>query len=994
MSTPTGHQPIERQSTTQFSRLSRHQDQLTLIEMSQRLVAACPDMREMARTIAQEILSRHGNSNIEPDSVYWHRFHTALSSGRSFTGWQHVDPSYESMTLPQLVMHRFNPNDQDNADTLQMLGGFYIAGPHAETFDERNEVRMLPAEALNEFWVIDFKSRYHDQLQAYWQDHSDDFRTLSKAVFLGKALEDHTAGWLTKNDLEMLFKAAGVDIAAPLTVQMLQASFISAGEASFHTFDVVGYEASDILRIVHESGRQILYTPGEVQAFHAFETATDLHWWLLSQNNRAERRARFMGHFPLSAHGQANDNAGLLRSLDLLYSTWGTAHPSVINQNTRKLTVDPFTWLRDSTRTRMLADAEISLRSNAELRKQMWLGYLKDFARISGALAAIDWPIALAAVGAGLADMSLNIDQAVNGHTTAERKAGVIGAVSAGVEALFNGLFLLEAGAAEAEEAGSSGEMIDESAAPAEPEPVALIADLSVLEPGPVYPVESARLLAPFETNMILDAWEPIAEEGRMKGIYLAENGETFIEIDEFAYAVRYINEIKSWVIIDPENPYSFYRNMPVRLNAFGEWQPIARPGLQGGGKIFGKLGWGRSATATLQTPEFTSPYEIPEALRPEVKNGALYGGKDVDESYGLPDLNARDPYDQFKRIRRQLCADTQMFYRQPELPPRPQIPAIEPAAPIKTTMKNLFERTQGIVIGESHASIGSKKFLIENMPLLAKLKVKTLYMEHLFSDFHQSDLTTFARTGEMPEELAEYVKDLDKGHHTDPTGRFNFMTLLKAANENHIRIRPIDCMASYRLQGLHERNLRVKVMNFFAKTIIDADQAATGGKKWIALVGNAHANTYADIAGVSELQGAIGLRVEDVALTETIRIDTDPGQEMTDDFGRPQGIVKSDLRLQMPSTSPTPPPTPAAAPADFGQILRRPGMFLVDDRAAHQVIIHRSNDGTLVSTPIKSDGNRIYIERPRWQMISGRRFENINDLTTALVLMGMIRKP
>lgn len=984
MNAPQGYPPTRQNS----------QDTSTLVEMSRRLVEACPDMREMARTIAQEILTKHHHSDIEPDRVYWHRFHTALSSPRSFTGWQHVDPPYESMTLPQLAMHRFNPHDQDNADTLQMLGGFYIAGPHAERYDEDNEVRMLPAEVLNDFWVIDFKTRYHKQLQTYWHHHADAFRTLSKAVFLGKALEDHTAGWLTRNDLEILFQAAGVDVAAPLNLHTLQSEFITTGEVSFRTFDVVGYEASDILRIVHESGRQILYIPGEVQAFHAFDTATDLHWWLLSQNNRPQNRARFMSHFPLSARGEADDNAGLLRALDLLYSTWGTAHPGVINQKTRTLTGDPFTWLRDSTRTRMQADAEISLRSNAELRKQMWLGYLKDFTRISGALAALDWPIALAAVGAGLADMSLNIDQAVNGHTTAERKAGVIGAVSAGVEALFNGLFLLEAGADEgldAQEAGSTGETIDENVTPADPEPEAPVGDLSVLAPGPVYPVESATLLAPFETNMILDAWEPIAEEGRMKGIYLTERGETFIEIDEFAYAVRYVNELKSWVIIDPQNPFSFYRNMPVRLNAFGEWRPVTRPGLQGGGKIFGRLRWGRSGTVAPETPSFSSPYEIPEALRPKVKYGALFAGKDVDEAYGVPDLNARDPYDQFKRIRRQLCADTQMFYRQPELPPRPHIPAIEDAEPIKTTMKNLLARTQGIVIGESHASIGSKKFLIEHMPLLAKLKVKTLYMEHLLSDFHQADLATFARTGEMPQELADYVRDLDKGHRTDPSGQFNFMTLLKAANKHHIRIRPIDCMASYRLQGLYDPNLRVKVMNFFAKTVIDAEQAATGGKKWIALVGNAHANTYADIAGVSELEGAIGVRVEDVALTETTRIEPDPGQEMNDNLGRPQGVIKSDLRLSMPTRSPAAPP--AATPEDFEQTLRRPGMFLVDDRGMTPAIIHRSNDGTLVTTPIKSDGNRIYIERPRWSVISGRRFEDINDLTSALVLMGMTRQ-
>src|SRR5690606_22693335 len=98
-----------------------------------------------------------------------------------------------------------------------------------------------------------------------------------------------------------------------------------------------------ILRIVSQSGRQILYTPGEIQSFHAFDTPEDLHWWLLIQNKTAEERIRFMGHFPLSSHAQTGDNIGLRHSLDLLYSTWGASQPGVINQASRTLTVDPFT---------------------------------------------------------------------------------------------------------------------------------------------------------------------------------------------------------------------------------------------------------------------------------------------------------------------------------------------------------------------------------------------------------------------------------------------------------------------------------------------------------------------------------------------------------------------------------------------------------------------------------------------------------------------------
>jgi hypothetical protein len=52
--------------------------------------------------------------------------------------------------------------------------------------------------------------------------------------------------------------------------------------------------------------------------------------------------------------------------------------------------------------------------------------------------------------------------------------------------------------------------------------------------------------------------------------------------------------------------------------------------------------------------------------------------------------------------------------------------------------------------------------------------------------------------------------------------------------------------------------------------------------------------------------------------------------------------------------------------------------------------LVHRSNEGLAVRTEIKREGKRVYIDRPKWQRVSGRRFETLADLTTALELMGM----
>ena len=56
---------------------------------------------------------------------------------------------------------------------------------------------------------------------------------------------------------------------------------------------------------------------------------------------------------------------------------------------------------------------------------------------------------------------------------------------------------------------------------------------------------------------------------------------------------------------------------------------------------------------------------------------------------------------------------------------------------------------------------------------------------------------------GRCRENLESYLKDLDRGHGTDPSGQFTFLEVVKAARKSHIRIQAIDCMASYRSTGM-----------------------------------------------------------------------------------------------------------------------------------------------------------------------------------------------
>jgi len=984
------------------------------------LVQACPDMYEMATAFAKRILTEHRITDLEPDQVYWHRFHGSQSNSQTFTGWEHLEHPHDSMTLTQLVIQRFTVHDQDNMDMLDNDCGFYTAGPEVGTYDQTNEVRLFGSQVLKAFWAYNFIDHYKEKVGAFWGTQSTPFRTLAKCTFLAKAMEDREAGRLSDDNFRTVVKAVASNITWPVTRQMLEAQTRPAAGLRVRRLTVGGFIATDILSIVDSQGRQIVYVPGELWGFHVLESVIDLHWWIMSEVQTPSARKRFMSHFQVADHDIMEDtatfkkstemllaaipvadlltrfiheprieNVGLEHVLDLLFNAWKSNDHQLLETQDAWITDDAFTLLRDATHARMISDASFIMSSNGELRKKLWMGYLNAFGRMFGPLAAVGWPVALAVVGAGIANVGLNIDQAINGKTPMERKAGVTGAIFAAIDTLFNATFLKSGGElpdmVEADSALSTEEKISEL----EIERTALpLPEKLPLEP--VNALEQEDFLAPFRTEITEATREGT---GIAKGVIETFSGKKYIYLRWAArngfYQVRYIGQMKCWAIIDPANPWSFYRNVPVRLNEYLEWEPVAAPGLKGGigGKIFGFKGWGQSASPLPPVETPVTPYDVPEALRPAYSNAANGRAsiRDLDEHY-FDDGEYRD----FKALRRRLYDDATAFFLDPPLPARPKIPSFTANVAPKVIIKGLLKDSPGILIGESHSSVASKQFLIENMPILSKQKVRTLYLEHVLTDFHQADLDVFNKTGTMSENLERYLKELDQGQITDPSGQFTFLEVVKTAQKNHIRVQAIDCMASYRSQGITgaKGNFRGRMMNYFARNVINADQAARGAHKWVALVGESHANTFEGVAGLSELEGAIGLRIEEPETGLARGIEPDPGRIA--DKGLLKVPVKNDLRLQLD----TPPSVKQARQMD--RLLTEKGMFTLQSESGTAVLFSRNRDGILLRTPIQQDSGGFFVDRPEWTSVHVRRFATLEELRNALIArrMRMVKLP
>lgn len=863
----------------------------------------CPDIRQMARDTAIALLLRHNLAGLDPDHVYFHRFHSGSSSPRTFSGWQHCGHPYQSLTLAQLVLHRFNVADQDGTDELGTYTGFYSDGPGKDTYDEHNEIPLAPKDVLEYFWDVNLSADYSQRLERFWAHYSDAYRTLAKSTFLSKVLE----ACAEKGDKTLVryLRKVAVALAAettwPPTLQQLQNTVTPAQGVRLCTFDIGGHVASSILRVVMDDGYQLLYLPGEVDTFQLFASNLELRTWVLAQTGTAEKRARLLNHFALSSQDEDDRGVGLGHLLDVMKTQWGSLHYDGLNTLNTTLHTDAFSHLRDAARQRMLDDAHFALRSNADLRKQLWIGYLAAFSKVFGPMAAFDWPVALAVVGAGLAETGLNVDQAINGHTTAERQAGVTGAILAGINTLFNAT-LLRAGGVDA-----AGEMTETTAgdeaatntpenpfASEEFEPITP-AQMQTWVPESFRYEGQARLLESLESNDILRT----APDSEFKGIFV-QDGKQYAMVGEQTYQVRYVGELSTWVIIDPDNPYSFSRNIPIAVDDQGNWQIKPRLGLKGGAPRFLLKIWGRVAPRPGLPALEPSPYEVPQAERE-----ALRAAADGRENFALGDPDSGAPHSRYRQLRDQLALDAHQFYGSFEQPPRPSIPEIPSTASPKEILRSLYEESEGLVIGESHTQESAKQFLMNNMRQLKKLGVDVFYMEHFMTDFQQADLDLFNRTGTMPAELKAYV---EKHDYMATLGMQTPHTLKKVMYEafrQNIRIQGIDCMASYRQAWYVQPSLTIRqeMMNFYAHRIIEADQACRGAGRWVALVGNSHTNNFEGVPGLSELQGAIGLRIEDIEIGQVGSIGADAG--VWDEIEGEALFVRNDLLLKVPISRP-----------------------------------------------------------------------------------------
>lgn len=404
-----------------------------------------------------------------------------------------------------------------------------------------------------------------------------------------------------------------------------------------------------------------------------------------------------------------------------------------------------------------------------------------------------------------------------------------------------------------------------------------------------------------------------------------------------------------------------------------------------------------RSTVESAAPSTVYSPYDVPPEHVVDLVSLRSKTNKGLNSIYLInttPSVNKMR--NSFFMLRLKLLSDAEAFFTTHTAKPRVQIPDIASEASHTVLLQTLYEQSPGVVIGEIHSSVSAKKFLIDNMPYLSENNVKTLYLEHLQTDIHQQLLDDFFKTGHMPQRLDDFLKVQDKGHRIDELSPHTYSNLVRKARKHGIEIRAIDCLASYHIEGMTTTaagNTRHKMMSYFAAQVIEAHQAQVGSHKWIALTGNSHANTFKGVPGLAELEGAIGLRIDDAMPGTGRGAKHDPGIVTYNPMVvYDHSFLKNDLLLdiEIPDTKPY---FTALTPPQLDAKLPQKGMFYLENEPSlGPLIIHRSNNDELMQTPFKTDANgEFFIDRPNWVSIHQKRYTLMNDLLNDLHIMGMV---
>ncbi|HWH87802.1 MAG TPA: membrane-targeted effector domain-containing toxin [Pseudomonas sp.] len=291
-------------------------------------------------------------------------------------------------------------------------------------------------------------------------------------------------------------------------------------------------------------------------------------------------------------------------------------------------------------------------------------------------------------------------------------------------------------------------------------------------------------------------------------------------------------------------------------------------------------------------------------------------------------------------------------------------LPTITADETFDTFLQKIADGRLNLLIGENPSEVSAKALLRQYMKALKDAGYETLYVAQVFTDLHQAELDIFHLTQRMPERLKTHLQKLSASRPSGYVGDNNYLEVCEAAAKYDMRVRAIDCVASYNVKGLLDPELsRKEMFSYFATEAIKADQQLHGPHKWIALIDRTQTNYSLGVPGLGETLSAVSLHVRDSApeLASTIR--QGAWATVIPENAVNARALRSDFTMNVAVAGKK---EIAPTPAVRRSRLTHDGMFFIENEdPGLPRLVHKSRTEGIVVTPIQvNDKGLLFIDR------------------------------
>ncbi|WP_294735031.1 DUF6543 domain-containing protein [uncultured Pseudomonas sp.] len=450
----------KQQADTYYDNLARAMAEKSKFEnIASTTAAALPNARAEAKKSAEAIIFKLTGKTVDADTIYHNRFDTARTSEE--LSHRRIK---SSLRLPDALLKNFSEADWVPG-MLDATSGLYT---DPEGYGEHHKFALAPSEVMKESWKTDLQKIMTPKLDAFWDQHRNDFRSILKGRFIAQARQQLLAyealspaeqakladeHKFTREDYLLVMGAASnvsLNERAPITVAQLQASTSTRGVVRAHPLDINGY-GSDIVRFTAQDdgqylysngrrdGRQVLYVPGGDPDFVRFDSLEKMDQWIVDQARDPKKRKDLASHFSVYDRQDGISYYGVETSLAMLGTNqWDLEEGITIDRANISIHGDVFQHITQVTEKRTSSDADLAIKSNSEVIRDAWLNDITVGTGLLAKLAPAGILVSGVATAAAIAETALGVEKSVSGDTLAERSDGALKAADGALNTLFS----------------------------------------------------------------------------------------------------------------------------------------------------------------------------------------------------------------------------------------------------------------------------------------------------------------------------------------------------------------------------------------------------------------------------------------------------------------------------------------------------------------------------------------------------------------------------